>query len=430
VFCPMVPLFGARWPRGRTEWLLVSWIGLVLFGADYGLIYWAEVSLDSGLTFLETLSNPFRSGVIEPVGSAAGIETFLGQTITFFDPNPKSPQNQRWQVGVQRELPGRMVLDIAYVGNHGSDLPTSRNLNATPNQYLSTATSRDQATADYLSAAVPNPFVNLMPATAGTVFRSATIPRERLLRPYPQFDAVNTTTSEGWSWYHSLQTSLQKRFSAGYTAGVTYTYSRFTEATEFLNGADPEPWEGISSQDVPHRLSINGIYELPFGRERRFGSNANAAVNALIGGWQVAGIYTLQSGFPIGNFPNLFFTGNLDDIALDNPTIAEWFNVDAGFNRDSGQQPVSNVRTFPLRIDSVRGDTTNNVDLSILKNTKLQGDKMLQFRFEAINAFNHPQFPLPTGNSLSPIQTSFGQVVTSAQQNYARRIQMMLKFIF
>jgi outer membrane receptor protein involved in Fe transport len=388
------------------------------------------VSLDNGLTFLETLSNPFRGGIIEPVGAAAGIQTFLGQGITFFDANPKSPRNQRWQVGLQRELPGRLVLDLAYVGNHGTDLPTARNLNATPNQYLSTSTTRDQVNADYLSALVPNPFVNLMPATAGTAFRAATIARERLLRPYPQFDTVNTTTSEGWSWYHALQAGLQRRFSSGYTIGVNYTYSRFTEATEFLNAGDPAPWEGVSSQDVPHRLSINGILELPFGRERRFGADANPAVNALIGGWQVQGIYTFQSGFPIGNFPNLFFTGNTDDIAVSDPTLARWFNIDAGFNRVTAQQPVSNLRTFPLRFDSVRGDRTNNVDLSMIKNTALPRGKSLQFRFEAINAFNHPQFPSPGGNSLNPTNASFGQVVTSAQLNYARRVQVMLKFVY
>jgi hypothetical protein len=385
------------------------------------------VSLDGGLTFLETLSNPFRGGIVEPVGSAAGAQTFLGQSISYFEPAPKSPRNQRWQAGLQRELPGRWVADIAYVGNHGSDLPTGRNINALPNQYLSTSTTRDQANADFLSAAVPNPFVNLMPPTSN--FRGATIARQQLLRPYPHFDAINTTTSEGWSWYHSLQAGMQKRFSRGYTIGLNYTFSRFTEATEFLNAADPEPWEGVSSQDVPHRLSVSGIWELPFGRDRRFGAGAAPAVNALIGGWQVQGIYAFQSGFPI-TFGNLFFTGNLDDIALDDPTIARWFNVDAGFNRISAQQPVSNLRTFPLRIDSVRGDRTNNVDLSLLKNTSLSHGKSLQFRFEAINALNHPQFPLPSGNSLNPTNAVFGQIVTSAQLNYARRVQVQLKFLF
>jgi hypothetical protein len=388
------------------------------------------VSLDNGLTFLETLSNPFRNGVIEPVGSAAGIQTFLGQSITFFDPSPKSPRNQRWQIGMQRELPGRWVADISYVGNKGEDLPTGRNLNATPNQYLSTSPTRDDATNNFLTAQVPNPFVNLMPATALPAFRSANISRVQLLRPYPHFDAVNVTTSEGYSSYHSLQSGVQKRFDRGYTLGLNYTWSRFIEATEFLNAGDPEPWEGISSQDTPHRLSVSGIWELPFGRDRALGAGASTGLNALIGGWQVQGIYTYQTGFPLGNFPNLIFTGNLDDIPVDNPTLTRWFNTDAGFNKVTAQQLVSNVRTFPLRLDNVRGDPTNNVDLSLLKNTSLGGSRSFQFRFEAINAFNHPQFQSPSGNSLNPTNASFGQLVSTAQLNYARRVQVMLKFLF
>ena len=78
-------------------------------------------SLDNGLTFIETLSNPFQSGVQQPQGAAQGIETFLGQSITFFDPEPESPRMQRFQIGIQRELPGQMVLDASYVGNRGSD---------------------------------------------------------------------------------------------------------------------------------------------------------------------------------------------------------------------------------------------------------------------------------------------------------------------
>jgi len=180
-------------------------------------------SLDNGLTFQETLSNPFRGGIQQPQGASLGIQTFLGQSITFLDPNPESPRMQRWQIGAQRELPGRMVLEASYVGNKGTQIQSSRNINATPAQYLSTSRARDQATIDYLSALVPNPFAGLMPTTAGTVFRAATIARERLLRPYPQFDAVNTTTNEGKSWYHALQMGLQKRFSRGYTVGANYT---------------------------------------------------------------------------------------------------------------------------------------------------------------------------------------------------------------
>lgn len=383
-------------------------------------------SLDSGLTFIDTLSNPFRGGIQEPVGAALGAQTFLGQSITFFDPDPLSPRMQRWQAGIQRELPGRWVLDAKYVGNRGSQIQTSRNLNATPKQYLSTSPVRDQARIDYLGAAVPNPFFNLMPVTAGTAFRGVNITRERLLRPCPQFDAVNTTTNEGLSWYHALQAGLEKRFSSGYTVGVNYTFSRFTEQIDFLNALDPKPSKVISSQDVPHRLTVNGIWEVPVGRGRRFAGGAPPAVSGVIGGWQVQGIYTYQSGFPIG-FGNIILTGDLDDIALpaSEQTVARWFNIDA-INRVSTQQLGSNVRTFPLRLDSVRTDTVKNFDLSVIKNTDVAG-KNLQLRFESLNALNHPLFPGPNTN---PVQNGFGTISASTQQNYARRTQVMVKFIF
>lgn len=388
-------------------------------------------SLDNGLTFIETLSNPFRGGIQEPVGASQGAQTFLGQSITFFDPDPLSPRMQRWQVGFQRELPARWVAEVSYVGNRGSQIQTSRNLNATPLQYLSTSPVRDQARINYLGANVPNPFFNLLPVTAATALRGVNITRERLLRPYPQFDAVNTTTNEGKSSYHSLQTSLQRRFSGGYTIGANYTFSRFTEQIDFLNAADPEPTKVVSNQDVPHRLTVSGIAELPFGRGRRFGGNANAAVSAIVGGWQVQGIYTYQSGFPIG-FGNVLLTGNLDDIALpaSQRSPARWFNTDAGFNKVSAEQLASNVRTFPLRLDSVRTDTVKNVDLSIIKNTMIGNGKNLQFRFESLNAFNHPLFPGPTGTQTDPTQVAFGTVGGSTQQNYARRTQVMVKFLF
>jgi hypothetical protein len=389
-------------------------------------------SLDSGLTFIETLSNPFQNGIQEPVGAAAGIETFLGQSITFFDQEPVSPRIQRWQVGIQRELPGAWLAEVTYVGSYGSQLQTSRNINVTPNEYLSTSAVRDQTTINYLGAQVPNPFFGLMPATAIAALRGQTIARERLLRPYPQFDAVNTTTNEGQSWYSALQLNLQRRFSKGYTVGASYTWSRFEEATEFLNGGDPAPTRHVSNQDVPHKVSISGIVELPFGEGRKYGADANAVVSKFISGWQLSGIYTYQSGVPLGNWGNLLFTGNVDDIALsdDQRTIARWFNTGAGFNNVAAQQLGSNVRTFPLRFDSVRAHEINNVDLSLIKNTTIAGRTQLQFRLEALNAFNHPLFPAPTGNSLNPTTVQFGSIVASTQANYSRRTQVMVKLIF
>ena len=384
-------------------------------------------SLDNGLTFISTLSNPFPNGIQEPVGSALGIQTFLGQSVTFFDPNPKSPRTQRWQVGIQREFASRWVAEASYVGNHGTQLQTARNINATPNQYLSTLPVRDNDRIAYLSANIPNPFFGLLPSTAAAALQGANIARERLLRPFPEFDAVNTTTNEGWSWYHALQVTLQRRFAAGYTISGAYTYSKFTEATEFLNAADPEPWEGISSVDTPHRLSVNGIWEVPVGRGRKFGTDVNGVVSAFISGWQFSGIYTYQSGFPIG-FGNIIFTGDFDDIPLSgsDQSLAAWFNTDAGFNKVSTQQLGSNVRTFPLRLENVRTDAVNNIDLSLIKNTQIAG-RTLELRFDSLNAFNHPYFPGPNTNVT---QTTFGTISASTQNNYARRTQVSVKFLF
>jgi len=177
-------------------------------------------------------------------------------------------------------------------------------------------------------------------------------------------------------------------------------------------------------------MTVNGIYELPFGKGRRYGANTNGLVNGLIGGWQFSGIYTYQSGFPTG-FGNIFFTGNLDDIDLpaSERTLTRWFNTDAGFNKVSTQQPGSNVRTFPLRLGNVRSDTVSNFDLSLIKNTTVVG-KTLELRFDALNALNHVLFPRGAALITNPSAANFGATVASAQENYARRVQISVKFLF
>jgi hypothetical protein len=397
-----------------------------------------NVSLDNGLTFVETLSNPFQNGILPAVGSALGFQTSVGNTITFFNPNPSTPYMQRWELGVQRQL-GSFVTEVSYVGNRGTHIEVTRNINATPNQYLSTSATRDQATIDYLSKPVPNPFAGLLPATASSTFRATTIARERLLRPFPQFDAVNTTTNEGYSWYHSLQMRVDKRFQNGYTMGAAYTYSKFMEATELLNAGDPRPAETIAADDRPHRLTVSGIYELPFGQGRRILGDTNSVVSRIISGWQINGIYTYQSGPAIGNWGNVIYNGDLGDLTLsrEEQDVVQWFNTN-GFERDSAKQLASNVRTFPLRLGFLRAHHISNYDLSLFKNTKIKEGVDIQFRAEFLNAFNTPllftsQINLnPTSTISTPFrkQGDFGSVTAGTLENYARRIQFSLKLLF
>jgi hypothetical protein len=373
--------------------------------------------------------------ILEPVGNAQGRQTFLGQGISFFNPNPAVSKQLRWQIGAQHQLPGNWTLEAVYVGNYGYDIEITRNINALPAQYLNTDNSRTaamNANNTFLSASVANPFAGLLP---GTGFNNPTIARRQLMRPYPAFGDINTTNNDGKSWYSSAQFSLQKRFTKGYTLGVSYTWSHWEQATEYLNAVDADPARMISDLDVPHRLSVSAIYELPFGRGKRFMTDANGAAEALLGGWQIQGVYTYQAGFPIAFGTDGFYKGtdpvNGSDIALAEKSTLKWINTDVFTSILNGAStdatPVDHLRSLLLRFPEVRRDAINNFDLSLLKSVKLPKDMRLEVRFEFINAFNEPYFPGPvTGMTTA----TFGQVTASNQDNYARRAQVGVKLLF
>ncbi len=378
--------------------------------------------------------------LLQPIGNANGRQTSLGQGISFFTQDPKVSKQLRWQIGFQRELPGGMTFEAAYVGNYGYNIELVRNINALPLQYLSTDNSRTAAmTANnaWLTGAVANPFAGLLP---GTSFNNATISRSQLLLPYPEFAAITATVNDGKSWYSAGQFSLQKRMSKGYTIGAAYTLSKWEQATEYLNQADPSPTRMIGDFDSTHRLSISGIYELPFGKGRAFGSNVSGLVDGLIGGWQVQEVYTYQTGYPVqfGTFNlasgatsgDLFYNGG--DIAVSDPSLDKWFNTDVfrSILTDpvaNNSTPVNHVRTFPYRVTEVRRDSINSVDFSFIKNTRLPGNKQLQLRLEYINFLNEPYFPDPI---VGATNTSFGRITANTTSNYARRAQVGVKFLF
>jgi len=380
-------------------------------------------SVDNGQTFIANLTDPFPSGFDRPVGAGLGLMTYVGQGISFFNTQLGTPFNQRWEISVQRELPQKAVIELAYVGNRGSDLRTGRQLDPVPRQYYSTSPVRDQAAIDFLSTQVPNPFYPLLPKTS---LSGSNLSRSQLLRPYPQFTGISRDTNEGYSRYHSLQTRFEKRMSAGYSVNVSWTWSKFLEATGFLNDTDPAPERVISDQDRTHRVVISGLWEIPLGPGRKWGSAARGLPGKVISGWQTQAIYQGQGGAPLG-FSNAIFTGNLKDIPIPNSqrTINRWFNTDAGFERDSRKQLGSNLRTFSSRFSGVRADGLNNWDISLVKNTAITERVRLQFRSEFINALNHPQF---SGPNTTPTSTSFGRVTSESQ--WPRTIQFALKLLF
>lgn len=206
---------------------------------------------------------------------------------------------------------------------------------------------------------------------------------------------------------------------------LNYTYAKFLEQTTLLNAADPVPAKVISDQDFPHHVSLTAIWELPFGRGRRFGTTMPAAANYILGGWQFSPIFTYQSGPPIA-WGNVILLGDIHDVPLskNDRSIYKWFNTSL-FNRDNAQQLGSNIRTLSPRFNGLRQDAYNYWDFSLLKNTKIRETVNFEFRFEALNAFNQVNF---FGPNTTPNNTLFGQV--TAQRNVPRHMQMTLRVAF
>ncbi|MGH9658172.1 MAG: TonB-dependent receptor domain-containing protein, partial [Bryobacteraceae bacterium] len=283
-------------------------------------------SLDNGQTFVATLSNPFPNGVEVPAGAAGGLATFLGRDVSFFHGRPLNPYMQRWSFSIQRELPPRLVMDAAYVGNRGTKLRANREMNPVPREYLSTSAVRDQPAIDLLGQQVNNPFFGL-PEFAGTARGNQRINVGQLLRPYPHFGNITVDLPAGYSYFHSLQVAVEKRLGGGLSFQTSWTYSKFMEAAAYLNDTDSHLEKVVSDQDFPHRFVFSGIYELPLGRGKKWLSGAGAWTQGAAGGWQLQGWFEGQSGPALG-FDNAIFTGDLKHIPLPlaERSAERWFN--------------------------------------------------------------------------------------------------------
>ncbi len=201
-----------------------------------------------------------------------------------------------------------------------------------------------------------------------------------------------------------------------------------------LNASDPAPLREISDSDAPHRINISSVWSLPFGKGRALLHDSGGFVNRIVGGWEVSGIWSIQSGFALP-WGNMIYYGDPANIQLplDQRTPEHWFNV-ANFETASAKQLLGNqVRTWPFRFSTLRGPRQNNVDFALIKDTRISEGKSLQFRLEALNAGNHPYFANPnmTVTTAQTIKdTGFGQISASTQSNYARRLQMALRLVF
>jgi outer membrane receptor protein involved in Fe transport len=385
---------------------------------------------------ITTFDNPyppalFPTGFLQPIGNTRGLATSNGQGFSFRNPDFEIPYTDLWMAGVNMELPGNIGFDAAYVGNKVSKLPVTRNINPEPLSERIKAIVRLGGNATYLSTQLTNPFAGLLP---GTGLNTATVSRQNLLRPFPQFaGGINQDfTNIGHATYRALETTFNKRLAHDLAAYVTYTWSRRRQATDLLNTWDEKTFEDIDPNDRPQRLTITGLWGLPFGPGKTFGGNTTGVVARLIEGWQFNVIGEISSGTPINM--NNAAVPQQDHFALpgNEQTLSKWFDNSTKSNpRADGTYAwdvigANDFRVSRLRFPDVRQDSKPIWSISFFKNTRVGGPRVLQFRAEVFNVLNTRLYG---GPNTDPTNANFG-VVTNSQINFARQGQIGLRFIF
>jgi hypothetical protein len=408
---------------------------------------------DNGITFTgATLSDPLPGGtLIQPVGSALGLRSNLGQNLgTLYQPDRTTPYYVRWEANLQRDLGNGLVAAFIYVGSRGTNLPVTRAINNVPIQYMSTSRSRDNAVETFLTGNVPSPFTGLLP---GSTINGATVQRQQILRPFPEFGTISVEEYTGSDRYNAATVQIEKRFRGLNSLSAQYTRSSTRDKLNFLNPQDSILEDRVSPNDRPHRFSMAGTYGLPFGRAHRWGSNWNDLIEAIAGGWQVSGTYQYQNGAPLAFTTNTYFDAACSTEALtssigkksgssisglDTPgwDISCFYFHDAAVQTNGVDDPVkqradqriqlgNNIRYFPTTLPHVRTDDIHLLDVGISKRFAMPRQMTFQVRIEIINALNYTVLWNP---DLNPRNSTFGFI--NQDRNNPRDIQIGARFTF
>lgn len=446
------PRAGFAWHFGNN-WVMrggygLSYLGQSSFGQPVGFSRTTPLvaSTDGNLTPAASLSDPFPAaiypgGLLAPIGNSQGLSTNLGQSVSAQYLDRPLPYSHQFSFGIQRQI-RTWLADVSYAGNRTRRLPATLPLNFIPRSTLESMPVEQRSS--YFTERIPNPMEGLLP---GSGLNAATVPRQQLLYAYPHFSQVSITDVPiGYQSYHSLQTSLTRRFSAGLSVNLSYTWSKTLEAVAALNNQDvnlsnlqnTRLEKRLVEYDIPHKFAATASYDLPFGRGKRFGGNMNRAVDGVLGNWALSGQWVKQSGF-IMQFPDAanleprsakLSDGQRLDLARANGrshwdvSYDKWFDVTLFPNK--AQAPYT-TRTFPTRFPDVRAQGVDSVELSIFKNIPVRERVRVQIRADFQNAFNHPWFGQPQTSSVT--DPRFGQL-RADMNNEPRRVVAVMKVIF
>ena len=413
---------------------------------------WITTYQNDGVTPYGRLSNPFPAGIKLPPGSSLGLLNDIGFGAVGPIPSIDSavPYEESWSFGIQRELPANFLIDANYIGKAGHHLYFAgaggfNYLGKQIEQYNLT-----QITA--LNTYVNNPFAGVITDPNSSIgSASPQVQSSQLQVPFPQFTGFSGD-SPPWanSIYNSLQLRVEKRFSHGLQALVTYTYSKSLDdasstdgSVTWLGGISNGPQDpnnrhlerGLSTFDIPQVLQFSYVYELPVGRGKALLGNANPVVQAVLGGWQINGIWRFTDGRPI----LLGLSGGqpLPTYPYQRPNLSGSLKCNTGsdfltnYFANPGVLSVPNpftVGNAPRADGTCRQPGQANATLSMFKEfslARIREGARVEFRFEAFNALNHPQFSGPHSAFNSQ---DFGTITSTA--NSPREVQLALKAYF
>jgi len=365
------------------------------YTSGYRITLSGACPVESGIPNWTTCTGPL------PLGNFNGLSLSNPQNVSVLAilPDNKTSTMEQWNLQVQRELPGNMVASIAYVGDAGHHL------------------------LDYLS--VNN---QLFDTPSGT-------------KLFPNLGSVTVADAGGNSIYHGLQTQLTRRFTKGlqFTASETWSKTIDDGGGAFgtagpQNFMDLEAERGRADQDIANRFVLSGVYELPFGRGRQYGNSINRAADAVFGGWQFNGIWTLQSGLPfsIGQ-PSGSPGGRVDlagPVTINPGNTADYICCISSFAPVPLNSGGVMIAPGNLGRNVFSGPGINSIDMSLFKDFLLTEKLKLEFRAEAFNIANHPQFAQPNLNlqDTNP-QTGFG-TISNTLLDSERQIQFAAKLYF
>ena len=381
------------------------------------------------------LNNPFPNGFTQPLGNSLGLLTQVGDAANAFYRNHPLSYVQNFSFDFQYEVTKSMVLEVGYTGTQGRKLlfGTGQQANQLHPQNLALGSQLDQA--------VENPFFGVIPTG---VLAGRTVPRQRLLRPYPQFTAVNVSvdTPGASSSFNALVARYNWQISGSLNLLTTYQWSKAID-----NASEWQGWEvadtlrdyynlrvdrSISAHDIPQSFVNALVYEMPVGKGRKYLSSMHPVANAVIGGWQVSSIVRFGSGLPLlFTAPNTLSAygfqtqrpnvADLKAAAIDNPIPDLWFNKSA-FTRPGTYEIGNMTRWAP----TIRFGPTNHADFAILKNFRYAERWKAQFRAEMFNVTNTPQF----GRANTDISSGDFGKVTGTTNVGPRNIQLGLRLQF